>query len=401
MRRTARNPFLRIAIAVAAISTLFGVAGPTARATGADPVAAMQRWLDQRYVPGALVRTVTGTTGDVFDCIDRLRQPALRRHDGSFAPVATPPAMPAGDNQPGLSPGEAAAELETAPCPQGTVPVMHVDLSVLQRFGSLDAFFRGAPPVVGSTELHQHAKATQSGSNWGGDAFLNLWDPYTARDNEFSLAQIAAFRGSGVDEQTVETGWQEMGDLYGDHHPRLFIYSTQDGYSTTGCYNNTCGDFVQVAANPVPGAGFTTTSTPGGTQYGLQLRWQRDDTNDNWWLMKGTTWVGYYPGSLYDAAGIKNEASIFAYKGEIINDDPAGHTHTDMGSGAYPGGGFGTTAYIRTLRTISTSNSWQAASTATTFATDSNCYDVDLGYSAGLWANYIYFGGEGYGPNCE
>lgn len=404
---------VRAALAVTATPMLLGAtvatagAVATAPAATADPTATMQQWLDHRYAPGALATTVTGNLGTVFDCIKRNQQPALRRPDGSFAPVAKPPVLPAGSNQPQLAPGEANAGLESADCPAGTVPTVHVDLATLQRFGSLDAFFGRATatgpsraPRIGSTDLHQYGKATQSGSNWGGDAFLNLWDPYTQTSDEFSLSQIAAGRGSGIDQQTVEAGWQELEMLYSDWEPHLFIYSTQDGYTTTGCYNNTCGDFVQVAANPVPGAGFTVTSTTGGTQYGLQLRWQRDDTNNNWWLMKGTTWVGYYPGTLYDAAGIRDEASRFTYQGEIINDNAGGHTYTDMGNGAYPGGGFGTTAYIRTLRTISTANAWQAAATATPFATDSYCYDVSLAYSAGVFANHIYFGGEGNGANC-
>jgi hypothetical protein len=72
-----------------------------------------------------------------------------------------------------------------------------------------------------------------------------------------------------------------------------------------------------------------------------------------------------------------------------------------MGSGGYPAGGFAQTAYTRTLRTISTSNVWQPANTATEFRTDAFCYDVALWSSAGTWADYFYFGGEGYGTNCQ
>ena len=244
---------------------------------------------------------------------------------------------------------------------------------------------------------------SQTVANWGGDAIFNLWNPFTARADEFSLSQIGVTRGTGSNQQTLEAGWQEMENLYGDWEPHLFIYSTRDGYNATGCYNATCGDFVQVAAAPVPAVGFTVFSTPGGPQYIIQLRWQRDDANDNWWLVYGTTWVGYYPGTLFDSAGVRNEASQVQYFGEIINDAPSGaHTATDMGSGGNPTSGSQQVAYTRTMRTISTSNVWQPASTAVEFRTDADCYDVELLSSAGAFANYYYFGGEGYDSSvCE
>ena len=169
----------------------------------------------------------------------------------------------------------------------------------------------------------------------------------------------------------------------------------------TGCYNGTCGDFVQYSATVAPTMGWLTHSSVNGPQYIIQLRWQRDDTNDNWWLMLGTQWVGYYPGTLFDSAGVKNEAARVSYGGEIVDLNPVAHTRTDMGSGGYPAGGWAQTAYTRTLRTISTSNVWQPASTATEFRTDAFCYDVALSFAGGPWADYFYFGGEGYGPNCQ
>lgn len=378
-------------------------------APSAESLAEMQEWLANRYPPGALVTVVTSSLGNVFDCVSRAHQPALQRPDGTFRPIATPPAAPGNATQPKLSAGEAVATPETIVCPQGSVPMFHVELETLMRFGSLAAFFAKHPGdrpsqltrAAGSTALHQYAKVTQTVANWGGDAVFNLWNPFVARSNEFSLSQIGAARGSGSDFQTLESGWQDFEDLYNSNLPKLFVYSTQDGYINTGCYNGTCGDFVQVSATITPGIGWTVHSSVGGTQYIIQLRWQRDDTNDNWWLMYGTTWVGYYPGSLYDAAGVRNEASFVVYQGEIINDAPAGHTNTDMGSGGFPAGGWQQTAYTRTLRTISTSNTWQAAGTGVEFRTDADCYDVDLAFSAGTWANYFYFGGEGLGPNCQ
>lgn len=417
------HSILRTSRVLPAFCIALSLCSSSASAEKADTPAELQAWLDTRYAPGALAAVVTSSEGNAFDCVVRAHQPGLRRPDGSFRPIAQPPSVPENGTPNKLSEGEAVAKVETIACPAGSVPMAHVELETLLRFGSLSAFFAKYPAAsgvtgrqeaageqglilarTGSTATHQYAKVDQSVANWGGDAVFNLWNPYTERDSEFSLSQLWVVRGSGSDKQTLESGWQDYPNLYGSHSPKLFVYSTQDGYVATGCYNGTCGDFVQYSATITPTIGWTVHSSAGGTQYIIQLRWQRDDTNDNWWLMYGTQWVGYYPGTLFDSAGVRNEASRVSYGGEIIDDDPVDHTRTDMGSGGYPAGGFAQTAYTRTLRTISTAppaGVWQAAASATEFRTDSYCYDVDLFSSAGSWANYFYFGGEGYGTDCQ
>lgn len=375
-----------------------------------DPTAEFQAYLANRYPQGALKAVVTSSQGHLFDCVDKARQPALKRADGTFAKVATPPKAVEGGAQNALSAGEAVAQVESITCPAGSVPMMHVDMAMLSRFNSLAEFFSKHPSYLaegdatartGSTATHQYAKVDQYVDNWGGDGVFNLWNPYVETSSEFSLSQMWVVRGSGSLKETLETGWQDYDGLYGDNTSHLFIYSTQDGYGATGCYNGTCGDFVQYSATITPAIAFSNYSSYGGTQYIIQLRWQRDDTNDNWWLMYGTQWVGYYKGSLFDSNGVKDKAARVSYGGEIIDDNGTRHTYTDMGSGGYPSSGWTHTAYTRTLRTISTSNVWQAASSASEFRTDDYCYDVDLSYSAGTWANYFYFGGEGYGTDCQ
>src|SRR4030095_3924685 len=171
-------------------------------------------------------------------------------------------------------------------------------------------------------------------------------------------------------------------------------------YGSTGCYNNSCGDFVQVAPYVVPGAAFTVTSQTGGTQFAIKFRWQL--SGGNWWLVSDSTSVGYYPGTLFDSAGGRDEARLVVWLREIGKRGTAGHTATHMGSGEFPGGRFGHAAFAHTLRTLAPPNgTWSPASSAAEFVTDRNCYDVDLLFSVGSWANFYYFGGEGYGPNCQ
>lgn len=107
-------------------------------------------------------------------------------------------------------------------------------------------------------------------------------------------------------------------------------------------------------------------------------------------------YAGYYPRTLYNDAGIRNQAAEVDFGGEITNSWPSGrHTKTDMGSGHHPADGFGYAAYQRTIRYVDTSNFYRTPS-LTESRTDAGCYDIDSAYSAGTWKTYFYFGGEGY-----
>jgi hypothetical protein len=55
----------------------------------------------------------------------------------------------------------------------------------------------------------------------------------------------------------------------------------------------------------------------------MNLRWQL--YQGNWWLAYGSTWVGYYPGSLYDvgsvpgSTSINTSANLIEFGGETVN----------------------------------------------------------------------------------
>jgi len=259
-------------------------------------------------------------------------------------------------------------------------------------------------PADGPTALHQYAHAERNVSNWGAESILNVWRPYTERSDEFSLSQIWVVRGSGSNRETVETGWQKYRDLYGDWNSRLFIYFTPDNYADDGdgCYNLTCGAFVQVNNSVYIGGAFNNYSSHGGSQYAIKLLWYKDGTTGHWWLRYGDTWVGYYPRSLFDGNGLRDRASEVDFGGEIINRDVGSqHTRTDMGSGYMPGYGWRWAAYQRALRYVDTSNYYRQASGLTSSRSDADCYDITQHSSTGSWERYFYFGGWGYNSQCE
>lgn len=231
-----------------------------------------------------------------------------------------------------------------------------------------------------------------------------MWNPYTERSSEFSLSQIGVERGAGDNRETVEVGWQKYRDLYGDNSPRLFIYFTPDNYGSGGCYNLTCSAFIQVNNTVYIGGGFTNISAHPhpSTAWEFTIRWQRHGETGDWWLKYGDTWVGYYPSSLFDNNGLRPRGRVAQFFGEIIDDQPGGrHTRTDMGSGHFPGDGFGYAAYQRAVRTITISNVWNIRPALGEARTDANCYDIDVRNSSDSWERYFYFGGPGYNAHCQ
>ena len=131
--------------------------------------------------------------------------------------------------------------------------------------------------------------------------------------------------------------------LFNDNASHFFIYSTRDNYVSSGCYNNSCGDFVQVSSWIYPTQSIGA-SVSGGAQVKDYMFWEKVltitgrlvDRGDYFEVVGGTTeWVGCYPRTLFDTAGVANYASQVDYGGEIIDQHTGGsHTSTDMGSGS-------------------------------------------------------------------
>ena len=384
----------------------------------------MEKYLAEFVRKEDIVRSLKLPSGEIIDCVDIYKQPAMRhlgmeKHELQL--------KPSGD------PSDRSAEMEIEPvreedprlkskkgpqiikqeyllaqeqCPEKSVPIRRLTMDILKNFQTLEQFRKKNPPhlVDGPTNLHQYAHAYRSGDNWGAQSLLNVWSPYTERADEFSLSQIWVVRGSGDDRETVEAGWQKYRDLYGDYRPRLFIYFTPDNYGDGGCYNLTCDAFVQVSNSVYIGGGFTNISQHPhpSTAWEFALRWQKDGTTGHWWLKYGDTWVGYYPRSLFDSNGLRDKAAKVDFGGEIIDEQPNGrHTKTDMGSGHFPNDGFGYAAYHRQIRYITTSNVWGTHPSLTDTRTDSDCYDISVSNSSGSWERYFYFGGPGYNNHCQ
>lgn len=323
-----------------------------------------------------------------FDCIFTETQPSLR----GGQKIATPPKV----TSLGSTGGGTGSWQETQ-CADGTIPMQRVTLERMAKFATVRDFLAKKPVPDGQMGInaeHRYAYGYQNVTNYGGNSWLNLWNP----SGEFSLSQHWYSAGSGSGNQTVEGGWIHYPDKFGDKSV-LFIFYTPDNYAS-GCYNLDCSGFVQTNSNWALGGAWSAYSTYGGTQYGFQQQWKY--FNGNWWLLlKGAgnlEAVGYYPGTLYGSGPMRNSASESLFGGETCCASP----WPQMGSGKWPSAGFGQAAYQCTIFYIPRDEDGGTGvwSSLTTVQAHPNCYKIAYtpASSGGSWGTHFYYGGPG--GNC-
>jgi hypothetical protein len=204
---------------------------------------------------------------------------------------------------------------------------------------------------------HRYAHTSQGRIAFGGEGFLSAFDPYCENTDDFSLMQIACSNSDTGRLQTVEAGWQQRKDSYGDWYPHLFTYYTTNGYTKdgddVGGYNQDVDGWVQFDSQIHPGALSSPNSVRGGDQFVMQIKYQW--FNSNWWLMCNGRWLGYYPASLFMGNGstfttLGDHADRISFYGEIYDSNATpGKTKSDMGSGYWPEYGWTWAAYQRNL----------------------------------------------------
>jgi hypothetical protein len=384
----------------------------------------MVQFLEANVPKKGILKTLETPWGETIDCVAIQMQPALLKkgmeeHKLERAPRGRIDLRDLAKLQDARESKPAVQEYALLPeiCPEESIPIRRLTIKELARFHTLKDFLAKHPsrinaddevarpedlPEAGPTDRHQYAAARRYVDNWGAESVLNVWKPYTESSKEFTLSQIWVARGSGDNLETVEAGWQKYKNKYGDWRSRLFIYFTPDNYDDGGCYNLDCGEFVQVNNSIYIGGGFTNYSSHGGSQYIIKLLWYKDTETGHWWLRYGDTWVGYYPRGNFDSNGLRDRGSRVTFGGEITDYRTSGHhTRTDMGSGYMPSFGWQWAAYQRSVRYVDTSNFYRRATDLFTIVSDDDCYDIDLNESSGSWEVFFYFGGWGYGSQCE
>ena len=329
-------------------------------------------------VPASAAQHFTLPSGDRIHCVDADSHPP------------TPPSMNVPMDEDSLRPlfgmdRTRDDDGNVRQCPANTIP-------------TLDAHFDKAPlrpQPLSSSSTHEWAAAYSYAENRGGRATFNVWNPFVEQPGEFSLSQLWLTGGTNKGQQTLEAGWHVFPNLYGDSRTRLFIYSSVAG-TPGGCYNLECGRFVQTSSAVILGAPLACTSVDGGPQCEVTLEYARSDSGD-WWLRVDGAWIGYYPASLFDPAGLGRSATAVEVGGEIVNQSVQGvHTATSMGSGRPPSAGYGHAAYIRNIQYLDMGSNYRDVPSLSTTSPNGYQSVVINGARDSFWGNAsIFFGGPG------
>jgi Neprosin len=363
-----------------------------------------------------------------YDCVPIMQQPAVRKY--GIKQIATPPPQSSLENSSNAALDALAGIQQASPldsekpfdefgnstqCEDGTVAMRRITLETTTRFQSLRQFFQKSPneQVPGQEgrfappggPAHKYSITYQYVDNHGGQSNLNVWDPQvnTSLGEVFSLTQEWYVGGintgvppcGGVQScsiQTEEVGWVVYPAMFGDEKPHLFIFSTPDGYDT-GCWDNSCGDFVVVKDGGDIGASLSPTSVLDGAQYEIALQYQF--TGGNWWVCVAGTCIGYYPGSMYHGGQNTKHAQEIEFGTEAVGTT----VWPPAGSGQWPSKGYKYAAYQRDLFYINTSGKsvWDSL---TPDISSPKCYSIGGPFSStGAWTVYFYDGGPG-GKGC-
>jgi len=354
----------------------------------------------------------------VFDCVPIDQQPSVRQL-GLGKALREPPQPVVAEEEAGAKAFTGVTRLPSpltlglqdsfgnaVRCEQGTIPLRRITLEELSRFETLEKFFKKTPTgdpgldlgdaKAAPSAVHKYAHASQSIKNYGGDSWLNIWNPTVngSVGQIFSLSQHWYVGGSGKSLQTVEGGWQAYPAKYGTSNSVLFIYWTADNYNKTGCYNLDCPAFVQTNSNWYLGGTWTNSSSLGGQQWEFQMQWQF--TGGNWWLfLQGNgsfEAVGYYPGSVYRGGQLTRYATRVDYGGETVGTT----SWPQMGSGVLASSGYQQAAYQRYIFYLDSTVRGTFTSLKPS-QTSPRCYTLSYTPSSlgGLWHTYFFFGGPG------
>jgi hypothetical protein len=361
-----------------------------------------------------------------YDCVPIEQQPAVRKY--GIKKIATPPPQSLLDQSANAAEGVLESPIGQAQqldpenpfdafgnsvhCEENTIPMRRITLDAMSHFQTLRQFFQKSPneQAPGQREklppggpAHKYSTTFQYVNNLGGQSNLNVWAPLvnTSLGEGFSLSQEWYVGGinTGVPPcggpqscsiQTEEVGWVVYPDMFGDENPHFFIFSTPDGYAT-GCWNNSCGDFVQTKDAGILGASLHPVSTLGGTQYEISSQYQL--FKGNWWVSYAGTFIGYYPGTMYHGGQNTKHAQVI----EFGTESTGTNVWPPEGSGQWPSKGFKYAAYQRNLFYINTAGKgiWDSL---TPDISSPKCYSIGGPFSGtGAWTVYFYEGGPGGG----
>jgi hypothetical protein len=388
-------------------------------------------WLNERQASLNIAKTTTTRSGKVLDWVPLESQVDEGRI--ATAPPALTVAASVVEQRTQRVRFETDEEAEERG-PEGTVPILRPDLSLLTQTVKLQDYLRkrgGPRRLHGRTRGHESGQAgspqpagyfhnisSEDGNFFGWSGIFNVWDPVVGvpgeSDNDHSILQ--AWVLDGGETQSVEGGWTVHKRLNGDLLPHLFLFYTTNAYAKEGNYlggyNRQYKGWVQYSGPTTtgrtiyPGIAITSLSVFDGAQFEMPLAirlFQEPGTQTlNWWVACDGIWIGYYPASLYGKGVLATHAETLMAGGEVDSrlKNPE-MTKDQMGAGLVASAGFGRAAYIRNLEKqidlvghTTDSNGDPVNDVATPGGADP--YSGVLNNQSGTdWGSFLFVGGQG------
>ncbi|KAK9923540.1 hypothetical protein M0R45_031952 [Rubus argutus] len=345
----------------------------------------------------SVIKTIKGDGGDMIDCVDIYKQPALnhpllKNHTIQLKP---PGPYPSGSNETESSDLDDALLQSWGECPEGTIPILRTqafDSSYPKPIPQSNDSDVGFIPVESG---HEYATASiLDGQYYGAHASLNVWSPLSV-NAENSISQIWVGGGRGEARSTVEAGWKINS---ADPQTRFFIFWTGHNYQD-GCYNLNCPGFIQVNRKFALGAPIKPVSIYNGKQVEIFISIYKHQSAGQWWLKVQNEELGYWPDNILPS--LRGSAEVVNWGGEIYNSESGGrHTSTQMGSGHFPSEGYGKASYFRNIQYLASSGKFVDAQGLITYVTKPSCYDLIIKNKAPGFGNHFYYGGSGYSVRC-
>jgi hypothetical protein len=392
---------------------------------------ALADWLNGRQASLKIVKTTITPSGQTIDWVPIETQHPLGKI-ATAPPAELARAGPAGRAlaPEHIAPKPASFELDDPQIergPAGTVPIPRPDVAWQSQFAAgkdikdLHVKRGGskvnqARPNSGPTDPdpsgYFHDIDNQTGTFYGWDGLVSVWDPAInipagGNGSDHSIMQAWLQNYSTGVTQSLEGGWTVDQSLNGDTQPHVFTYYTTNGYKqdgdNEGGYNRLHKGWVQVDKNLFPGVRINSTSTVGGPQYEISMKFQLyqepNSSNFNWWVAVQGIWMGYYPATLWKG-GLEFSVGWVGCGGEVYSSlaNPE-LTQDQMGSGYQAAGGWQKAAYLRNLRLqtdingdMAENNGYASADAAVSGGPDPYTIALDM-ESGSTWDSYLFVGG--------
>jgi hypothetical protein len=341
-------------------------------------MARITQFLNARYAQSDVVKSFGTKHGKTIDCIPFMSQPGVEAVLARGLSIT----QPAAQQIDRASLGDLAGDAFLGdPDDQGrprtcgdAVPVLRIEPKTIIEAGGLDAFLAAhtrkapppelngaAPPAAPNLGNYAHVQ-TQSNINSGlylGSARFSSQPVFNLHIPDHSVAQMWVLDSgtiAGKTLQTVEAGVNSDPGLYGTTfgaYPHLFIWSTKDGYNSTGCYNNVGGTPPCLMWVGAPGAAFTPGqmlsygSLGSPVEAGINIH-NVTGTNAGWQIEVGQSStparIGFYPAADYNGT-MTTAANFFRVGAEVY--DQTANWLSPMGWGSNPEAGRVGAGYVR------------------------------------------------------